>query len=73
MRDDLESFVNQGLEEGWNGWPLKSWSFDAGKEWLEVENRGAEFLGFTPEESFRASRRFRRLFQACLQDMDGLS
>jgi hypothetical protein len=24
MRVDLESFVNKGLREGWQGWPLKS-------------------------------------------------
>ena len=23
MRTELESFVNQGLREGWRGWPLK--------------------------------------------------
>lgn len=23
MRVDLESFVNQGITEGWQGWPLK--------------------------------------------------
>jgi hypothetical protein len=24
MRAELESFVNQGLEEGWRGWPTRS-------------------------------------------------
>jgi len=24
MRIELESFVNQGLQEGWGGWPPKS-------------------------------------------------
>ena len=24
MRTELESFVNQGLEEGWRGWPTRS-------------------------------------------------
>jgi hypothetical protein len=24
MRNELESFVNRGLREGWVGWPMKS-------------------------------------------------
>jgi hypothetical protein len=28
MREELESFVNKGIEEGWSGWPLKNWSTD---------------------------------------------
>jgi hypothetical protein len=23
MRNELEAFVNAGLQEGWHGWPLK--------------------------------------------------
>jgi hypothetical protein len=23
MTEELESFVNKGIEEGWSGWPLK--------------------------------------------------
>ncbi len=73
MREELESFVNQGLQQGWNGWPLKGWSFDTGAGRFEMEDRGVGFFDFTPEESFWTGKRFRRLFQAHLQDRNRLS
>ena len=30
MREELEVFVNEGLREGWNGWPLKQ-EMDTGR------------------------------------------
>jgi hypothetical protein len=30
MRAELEMFVNKGLREGWNGWPLKQ-EMDTGR------------------------------------------
>jgi hypothetical protein len=50
MRNELESFVNTGLREGWNGWPLKvetctdsrlarEWSAAPAGEWLRRRTR----------------------------------
>jgi hypothetical protein len=38
MRTELEMFVNEGLREGWGGWPLKQES-DVGGQALEQRLR----------------------------------
>ena len=74
MREELESFVNQGIEEGWNGWPVKSWSFTAPQCRLAYgELEGVEPLDLTQEYSFPIWSRLDRLFQTRFQDMNRLS
>jgi hypothetical protein len=74
MREELESFVNQGIKEGWNGWPVKDWSFATAQCRLgygEVE--GVEPLDFTQESPFPIWSRLDRLFQTRFQNMNRLS
>jgi hypothetical protein len=74
MREELESFVNQGIEEGWGGWPVKGWSFTpvrcgmACGEMMEVNS-----LDPAQEYSFPIWSRLDRLFQTHFQDMNRLS
>jgi hypothetical protein len=73
MREELESFVNQGLEEGWYGWPLKGWPFGAGQHWLAYGEDSAieiEFFGSMPEQPFLAGGRLNRLFRTHLHNMN---
>ena len=45
MRTELESFVNQGLEEGWRGWPTRGQATCFG-EWPKA-------CGSAPAAQFR--------------------
>ncbi len=51
MRVELESFVNQGLQEGWQGWPRKN---TARRDEAPGEGAAGELDRFTPRirESF---------------------
>ncbi len=74
MREELEFFVNQGIEEGWNGWPLKGSSFRKMECRLGRGNvEGVELLDLTREYAFPIWNHLDRLFQSRFQDMSRLS
>lgn len=75
MREELESFVNKGIEEGWRGWPLKEWSLNCDELRLTccVEAPGVGILSRFQRRVFRPAGRLNRYFQSDFQDMDWLS
>jgi hypothetical protein len=72
MREELESFVNRGIEKGWEGWPLKDWPFDTDQCRLAHDGEINLFdriqAGFLSVEG-----RLDRLFRTGLQGVDRLS
>jgi hypothetical protein len=75
MREELESFVNKGIEEGWSGWPLKGWSFDAGECRLKYcdDNSATGLFNRAQSRPLLVGERFNRLFGVDLPDVDSLS
>jgi hypothetical protein len=75
MREELESFVNQGIEEGWGGWPLKGWSLQVDDCRLQCRPEFGEMdlLERVLQRPLLVGGRLSRLFQTDLQDVNRLS
>ena len=75
MRNELESFVNKGIREGWRGWPLKNWSFDCEGFRLTccAEARGIGTLSRFRERFSRPTARLSPLFLSDFEGADSLS
>lgn len=75
MREDLESFVNEGIKEGRNGWPVKGRSSDVDEYPLEHGGEDGEIqpFDFMQERPLLVETRLDRLFRRRFQNMDRLS
>lgn len=75
MREELESFVNKGIKEGWEGWPLKDWSLTCDELRLTCCTKAPDvgILSRFQRRVLRPEGRLNRYFQSDFQDMDWLS